>query len=50
MNNGSNFSWAKEMEDRNRLWKARHNMYYAALAVKPGSKVRTWFHKFSKFF
>ena len=39
MNEGSNFFWAKEMEDRNRLWKARHSMYYAALAYKPGSKV-----------
>nr|AQZ26747.1 lactate dehydrogenase [Aurelia sp. 1 GW-2014] len=38
MNEGSNFFWAKEMEDRNRLWKARHSMYYAALAYKPGCK------------
>ncbi|XP_065065346.1 probable D-lactate dehydrogenase, mitochondrial [Rhopilema esculentum] len=38
MNEGSNFFWAKEMEERNRLWKARHSMYYAALAFKPGCK------------
>lgn len=39
MNEGSNFFWAKEMEERNRLWKARHSMYYAALAYRPGCSV-----------
>eukprot|EP00794_Sanderia_malayensis_P019114 gene19114-21031_t len=37
-NEGSNFFWEKEMEERNRLWKARHAMYYAALAYRPGCK------------
>jgi len=32
------FRWATKPEDRNKLWKARHDSYYAALALKPGSK------------
>lgn len=38
-NGGSHFSWAKEAEDRSRLWAARHNAWYAALALRPGCKV-----------
>lgn len=34
-NNGENFNWANKMEDRNLLWKARHDAYYAALSIKP---------------
>jgi D-lactate dehydrogenase (cytochrome) len=33
---GSAFQWATRNEDRTRLWKARHDAYYAALALKPG--------------
>lgn len=32
-----NFDFATRMEDRNRLWAARHQAYYAAKALKPGS-------------
>src|SRR5215469_441791 len=34
---GSAFEWATQTEERTRLWKARHNAYYAALAYKPGT-------------
>ncbi len=33
---GSAFQWATRPEDRARLWKARHNAYYAALSLSPG--------------
>ena len=33
---GSAFRFATRTEDRTRLWKARHNAYYAAKALKPG--------------
>jgi len=35
---GSAFQWATRPEDRSRLWKARHNAYYAALALAPGKQ------------
>jgi D-lactate dehydrogenase (cytochrome) len=35
---GSQFRWATKAEDRSRLWKARHNAYYAALALAPGKQ------------
>jgi D-lactate dehydrogenase (cytochrome) len=35
---GSAFEWATRPEDRSRLWKARHNAYYAALALTPGKQ------------
>ena len=28
-NNGSEFKWAETTDDRNKLWKARHEIYYA---------------------
>jgi D-lactate dehydrogenase (cytochrome) len=36
-NGGGGFLWATRTEDRNKLWKARHNALYANLALKPGS-------------
>ncbi|OJU13233.1 MAG: FAD-binding oxidoreductase, partial [Caulobacterales bacterium 68-7] len=36
-NGGSNFVWTSSPEERTRLWKARHEAYYAGLALKPGS-------------
>ncbi len=35
---GSNFQWATTPEDRTRLWQARHNTLFAALALRPGGK------------
>lgn len=35
---GGEFEWATRAEDRSRLWEARHNALYAALALQPGKK------------
>jgi len=32
------FQWSTTTEDRARLWHARHNAFYAALALRPGSR------------
>ncbi|MDA1090399.1 MAG: FAD-binding protein [Proteobacteria bacterium] len=32
------FQWETKTEDRNRLWQARHDAYYACLALRPGCK------------
>jgi D-lactate dehydrogenase (cytochrome) len=37
---GHGFEWATRQEDRDRLWQARHNAHFAALALRPGC--RTW--------
>uniref|UniRef100_A0A3P9CGW5 D-lactate dehydrogenase (cytochrome) n=1 Tax=Maylandia zebra TaxID=106582 RepID=A0A3P9CGW5_9CICH len=38
-NGGSDFQWARDTETRNRLWKARHDAWYAALALRPGCPI-----------
>lgn len=37
---GHGFAFATKLEDREKLWQARHNALYAAQALRPGS--RTW--------
>lgn len=34
----SEFKWTTEGEERNRLWKARHDAYWATLSLRPGSQ------------
>jgi D-lactate dehydrogenase (cytochrome) len=40
-NKGNDFEWATKPEDRNRLWQARHNAYFACLQLQPGCKAVT---------
>jgi len=35
--NAGDFQWATKTEDRNRLWQARHNAYYAGKALQQGA-------------
>ncbi len=37
-NGGMDFEWAAHQEDRNRLWTARHNLYFACLQLRPGAR------------
>lgn len=36
-NGGGDFAWATRAEDRARLWKARHEAYYAAVGLRTGA-------------
>jgi len=38
---GSNFAWATRPEERGKLWKARHDAYFAGLDLAPGKKAIT---------
>jgi D-lactate dehydrogenase (cytochrome) len=35
---GEDFEWATKPEDRNRLWSARHQAYFAGLQLRPGAR------------
>jgi D-lactate dehydrogenase (cytochrome) len=36
---GSDFDWVTATEDRNRLWKARHNFAFAVQTLRPGKQI-----------
>lgn len=38
---GQDFEWAERPEDRNRLWTARHNAYFASVQLRPGCRAST---------
>ena len=38
-NNGSSFKWAKDIEERNKLWQARWDVYYSVKALNNNGRV-----------
>eukprot|EP00117_Sycon_ciliatum_P041730 scpid62464/ scgid30473/ Probable D-lactate dehydrogenase, mitochondrial len=39
-NGGGDYQWASDAAARDKLWTARHNAFYAALALRPGANVK----------
>ncbi len=38
---GGEFEWTATTTERNRLWRARHNAYFAITATRPGTRAQT---------
>ena len=38
---GTDFEWSSDQGERNRLWAARHNAFFAACALRPGAEPLT---------
>jgi D-lactate dehydrogenase (cytochrome) len=38
---GDDFAWATRTDDRARLWRARHNAYFAGIGLRPGCRALT---------
>ncbi|MBT5263418.1 MAG: FAD-binding protein [Rhodospirillaceae bacterium] len=36
---GTEFKWASQLEERNKLWQARHNSHYVIQGLRPGGRV-----------
>jgi len=40
-NGGAGFRWSTDADERNRLWQARHDMFWATKAIRPGWELYT---------
>ncbi len=38
---GGEFHWTATTDERNKLWRARHNAYFAVVATRPGTRAQT---------
>ena len=38
-NNGNDYVWTSNNEERNKLWKARHDAYWANMSFRPGTEM-----------